>query len=711
MLYPGIGKKKVVCPTGKGLRGKNEMIYDTIYRCTNQMMTRKQISSHIQVLRNYVENTPVAHIRELGAPVRTIADGTVLPYLPPQKKNKRALKRAHDSRYPARQRSTNMYARAMSRCKPPAAQIAKHAQDTHSLGSPFKSSLHPQRPLSLAGPDGPLFEPDCFNMVVQSEDKEEVYPITSFDRSAPRMPDLAIYPRHMTRGDTNTWAPLLSMVQDGSSTFPAAAAGDCPARYLESSLALMDDVPRGASLTISFFVSCRDRPGAAAALLERDWAGFEVRSAFYEDGAFLDGLADKPVAYDPRARLLEVPLGAEFWAKRIMVLASSRRRAAAAAAAAAGHSVGQAENGDAGYAEARAQLSRLSAVQTVYARPRAALGAEPGPFAGQQQRVRLLVMFWRFDLAAPGQPGRTSWRNVTVHPASTLPLSSVGATGNVLAMAGPARASPLVGFAAMPAGAMGIGPFADGIGQPRAPLFALPSSAAVQNSGARSLAAVQQQQQQRMQRAAEFAAATTGCSPPVLFAPSPTTGHAAFAPGTSGTPGLLPAGAARHHMHHHQQQHHASHAALGLGYLRGGPETTVITTCGPAGGGIVAIPPLSGGLFDPATHAHGHVGVLDHGMFETPPTDEGTPWSAHGAYGDYYNGGEAVAAAQGASVDEMGVYGGGVEFDAEHHHGDRKMVVDEDGNVHHHHKGMEAALVGLGTGDMMGGELMEELEG
>jgi hypothetical protein len=75
VLYPGIGKKKVVCPTGKGLRGKNEMIYDTIYRCTNQMMTRKQISSHIQVLRNYVDNTPMARDRKSCVSVTTIADG------------------------------------------------------------------------------------------------------------------------------------------------------------------------------------------------------------------------------------------------------------------------------------------------------------------------------------------------------------------------------------------------------------------------------------------------------------------------------------------------------------------------------------------------------------------------------------------------------------------------------------------------------------
>jgi hypothetical protein len=582
------------------------------------------------------------------------------------------------------------------------AQIAKRAQDTHSLGSPFKARLYTHRKPSLMGPDGQLFEPECFNMIVQSEDKEEVYPITSFDRTSGRAQDLAIDPPRLSKRDSNIWAPLLSTVQDGGA-FPGAAA-DCQVVYLESSLALMDDVPRGASLTISFFINCR--PGAGAAPLERDWAAFEVRSAFYEDGAFLDGLADKPVAYDPRARLLEVPLGAEFWAKRIMVLASSRRRAAAAAVG------GRAESAEAGYAEARAQLSRLSAVQTVYARPRAAPGAVSSAFAAQQ-RVRLLAMLWRFDLAAPGAPGRTSWRNVTFQPAASS--SSVG-VANVLAMAPSGFASPLAGFGALN-GSMtsamsmpdlvsiaDIGPF--DAGAARAPLFAVLSSAAVQNNGARSLAA---QQQHLCRQAAEFAA-TTGYSPPGLFAPSPTAGHG-FAPLPHSA--LLPA-AAGGHLHH--QHPHARNTALGLNYLRGGSAEVAVTTCGAGGGGVVAVPPLgvSESPFDPSPAS-----PLDHGMFETHPSQQpaatvgggGAPWghaaTAHGPHGKYYGAGSEVdgpAAAHGASVDEMGVYGGGEgEFygDGHHHHHavDKSLVLDEDGNLH------------PGNGDMMGGGLMTELNG
>jgi hypothetical protein len=566
----------------------------------------------------------------------------------------------------------------------------KHAQDTHALGSPFKSSQYAPR-ASLTGPAGPLFEPECFNMIVTSEDKEDVYPITAFDRTAPRMQDLAVDPQHLTKREANAWAPLLSTMQDGSGTFASGGPADCQMLYIESSLALMDDVPRGSSLTISFFVGCHDRPGAvpgaASIMLERDWAGFEVRSAFYEDGAFLEGLVDKPVAYDPRACSLEVPLGAEFWARRIMQVASARRHAVAAAAGA-----GRGADGSpgVGYAEARARLARLSAVQTVYARPRAAVPAPATGFAQPQpQRVRLLVMFWRFDLAAPGTLGSTSWSNVAVQP--SMPLSSAGAAPHsMLALVAPGQASPLVGFTTMPAGGMGIGAFGDGQ-QARAPLFALPSSAAVQNSSAHSVAVAQQRQMQ-------YAAATTACSPAGLFAPA------------------VPVGL--HHMLQQQQQHQPRHTPMSLGYLRGGPST-VVTTCGPAGGGIVAMPPPSGGgvgLFE--SGAHGPVGVLDHGMFETPPTDEGTPWSAHGAYGEYYGaaGADGIAAAHGAGVNEMGVYGGAPEFDDDeehrHHHlhhqnGGKKIMVDDD----HHHKGMDAAVVGLGTGEMMGGELMEELAG
>jgi hypothetical protein len=224
---------------------------------------------------------------------------------------------------------------------------------------------------------------------------------------------------------------------------------------------------------------------------------------------------------------------------------------------------------------------------------------------------------------------------------------------------------------------------------------------------------VQQQQLRRRQQAAEYAV-STGCSPPVLFAPSP------LLPAVAGGQHLLAAAAGPHHRahaaYHHADVRHAG-AALGLNYLRASP--TAVKTC--PGGGIVAVPALGVGVFDAG--AHGHVGVLDHGMFEAP-------WvGAHEAYDEYYGAGAgeaAGAAAQGGNVEvhDIGVYAGD-EYEGHHdhhhhhhhHHGlEKNLVLDEDGGLLRH-KGMVAGLgvghaEGLGgNGDMMDGELMEELAG
>src|ERR1700760_2752053 len=56
IIYPAVGRRGVNCPSGKRRRGRNELIAEAIQRWTGEVCKRKQVSSHIQVLKLKVQN-------------------------------------------------------------------------------------------------------------------------------------------------------------------------------------------------------------------------------------------------------------------------------------------------------------------------------------------------------------------------------------------------------------------------------------------------------------------------------------------------------------------------------------------------------------------------------------------------------------------------------------------------------------------------------
>ena len=343
-------------------RGRNELIADCIEELTGESRTRKQVSSHIQVLKPFVEHDQMI-MKWLSKDDMMAPNG-----------------RYHGHSYPTGRRMSNYPVTA-----PP------HAMRSTMPSLPRTDAYGVQQ--LKQSPQA--FEPADFQMFIQRKHKEpgkeekidrlhtysqavshplaEDHPMSDWQTLARDFPQLA---------EVNAQRPL-----------------DCTVLIAEASLAFpaepMDEWKRdNASIELGVYFQCRSRqlpaprPGMKSTI--------SLRNKFYDRGFEVQEYDETTEVYfhtvhDSTAVETEIKFGSKFWARTL------------------GH-VGNKLRDPLGLTQQQKDeltdyVRSLSALQEVY------IATERGP-------ERIIIIHWNFRLSS-GKCGRASWRRLLLPDSSS----------------------------------------------------------------------------------------------------------------------------------------------------------------------------------------------------------------------------------------------------------------------------------------------------